>query len=138
MKRLIFLMYLVTISVTALAGKKNEPKNPIIGTWKFSRQSINNDFQKKFDGMRSYPIEYLTFYEDHTFKHEFLDTKNNTGKTLIGKWKNNESAITINYSDIEFAVNSKYFFLDNDLVIGQNFNHVIFTKSITDFPIVMK
>lgn len=36
--------------------------------------------------------------------------------------------IKINYSKIDFDLSLTYFFIDNDLILGENFNHVIFTK----------
>lgn len=138
MKTAFFLLCLVAMFGTTLAQRKNETENPIIGTWKFSRQSINNDFQKKFEGMRNFPNEYLTFYQNHTFRHEFMDTKGNVGKELTGEWKLKNDAISILYDEIDFNLKTNYFFIDTDLVLGQNFNHVVFTKQSINEPIVMK
>ena len=132
MKKAFFLMCFVAVSVTALAQRKNETKNPLLGSWKFSNQTEINDFQKVLKYKRNYPTEYFIFESNHDFKHDFYDQKNNLAKTLKGKWKSQDDNITIIYSDIKFSFVTSYFFIDKDLVLGQNFNHVIFTKEKAD------
>ncbi|MCC6515402.1 MAG: lipocalin family protein [Chitinophagales bacterium] len=140
MKKAFFLMCLVAISVTALAQRKSETKNPLIGTWKFTNQTKVNEFQKVFQNKNDFPIEYFTFNANQTFKHEFLDADEHIVKVLTGKWKKgSNSSITIYYKDIEFELNTAYFFIDKDLVLGQNFSHVIFSKQdMFDKNIAMK
>ena len=50
------------------------------------------------------------------------------GVLTKGKWKIVDDKIKITYADIDFQLMLSYFFIDKDLVLGQNFNHVIFTK----------
>ena len=140
MKKTLFLMCLVAVFVTALAQRKNETKTPIIGSWKFSNQSKVNDFQKIFENKQSldYQTEYFTFEPNHTFKHEFISKDDKLIRTLKGKWKSVGNKIKIEYSDIDYALTLDYFFLDQDLVLGQNFNHVIFTKGDVDYNMAMK
>lgn len=138
MKKAFFLMCFVAITVTALAQRKNETKDPFIGTWKFSSKTVVNDFQKLFVHKRDYPIEYFTFEANHTFKHDFYDGKKNLVKTLNGKWKSVGDLIQIKYSTIEVELLTHYFFIDKDLVLGQNFSHVIFTRENTDYNVVLK
>lgn len=138
MKKAFFLMCIVAVSVTALAQRKSETKNPIIGTWKFSNQTEVNDFQKINKYKRFYPTEYFTFEANHEFKHEFYDQKNNLAKTLKGKWKTQDDKINLIYTDINYDLSTSYFFIDKDLVLGKLLNHVIFTRDFSDYNVVMK
>ncbi len=138
MKRAFFLMWFVAVFVTALAERKDETKNPVIGSWKFSNQSFVNDFQPVLNYKRNYPSEYFTFEANHDFKHDFYDQKNNLAKTLTGKWKISDGKIKIQYADINFTLTVDYFFIGKDLVLGLNFNHVIFTKENLDYNVAMK
>lgn len=139
MKKTFFLMCFVAVTVTALAQRKNETKNPIVGSWKFSNQSKVNDFQKVFDNKKKdYQTEYFIFSADHTFTHEFIDKDDKLVKTLKGKWKSAGDKIKIDYSEVDYTLSLDYFFIDKDLVLGQNFNHVIFTKGDVDYNMAMK
>jgi hypothetical protein len=133
-------MCFVAVTVTALAQRKNETKNPIVGSWKFSKQSKLNDFQKVFEDkqQRDYKTEYFTFESNHTFTHEFIDKDDKLIRTLKGKWKASGDKIKIVYSDVDYALSLDFFFIDKDLVLGQNFNHVIFTRGDTDYNMAMK
>ena len=115
---------------SAIAQKNKDTKSPIIGSWKFSNQSKLNDFQKVFENKKQndFKSEYFTFEANHSFKHEFIDKDDNLVKTLKGKWKAVGNKIKIEYSDIDYTLTVDYFFIDKDLVLGQNFNHVIFTQ----------
>jgi hypothetical protein len=57
----------------------------------------------------------------------------NSVKTLNGKWKFSGNAIIIRYTGIDYTLISEYFYIGKDLVLGKNFNHVVFTKENTDF-----
>lgn len=138
MKKAFFLMCFVAAVVTALAQRKNETKDPFIGTWKFSNKSAVNDFQKVFQDKRDYPSEYFTFESNHTFIHEFYDKKNNLVKALKGKWKSVNDKISISYTDIDFNLITTYFFIGKDLVLGQNFSHVIFSREAPDYNVALK
>jgi hypothetical protein len=59
-------------------------------------------------------------------------------RTLKGKWKASGDKIKIVYSDVDYALSLDFFFIDKDLVLGQNFNHVIFTRGDTDYNMAMK
>ena len=131
-------MWCVALFVTALAQRKDETKNPVIGTWKFSKQTTINEFQKLFKYKRTYPTELFTFESNHSFRHELLDTKNNIVKIFNGNWKSVHEKIVIDYDDIDFKLVTDYFFLGNDLVMGKNFSHVIFTKYEGDANFAMK
>lgn len=134
MKKLLLLMCFVTTGVTALAVKKNDAQNPIVGSWKFSRQSNQNEFRKVMpnNAHEDYKTEYFIFEGDNKFRHEFVNEKGAVVKVLKGKWKTNGDKVKIEYEDIDYNLTISYFFLDNDLVLGQNFNHVIFSKDNTD------
>jgi hypothetical protein len=133
MKKVLFVMCLVVITITALAGTKNETQNPIVGTWKFSSQSAINDFQKVFNNKNDYKTEFFMFESDKTFKHDFVNKSGNLVKTMKGKWKLVGNKINIVYSDIEYSMTLEYFYIGKDLILGQNFNHVVFTKENADF-----
>ena len=119
---------------SSLAQKQKETNNPIIGTWKYTNHSIKNDFQQVLSATsrKDYENEYFIFASNNKFRHEFVDRDGNVVKVLHGKWKTFGEKINIDYSDIDYTVNSGYFFIDKDLVLGQNFNHVIFTKNEFD------
>ncbi len=138
MKKAFFLMCIVAISVTALAQRKNETNYPFIGTWKFSSKTFVNEFQKSIFNKRNFPVEYFTFEKDHTFRHEFFDSNNHLGKTFTGKWKSSVDNIKISYDEVDFNLSTTYFFIDADLVLGQNFNHVIFSKEISGYNVALK
>lgn len=139
MKTLLLLICFLTTAITASANQKNETQNPIIGTWKFSSQSAINDFQKVFNNQNDYQSEYFMFEPNKSFKHDFVDNAGNLVKTLKGKWKFMGDKIRIEYSDIDYTMTMGYFYIGTDLILGQNFNHVIFTKENIDFqPVAAK
>ncbi len=124
--------------ILALAGsgyaKKSKPINPIFGTWKYTNSSAVNDFQQisNLSSNNERTTEYLVFYPNNEFKHDFINDKGQVIKSLKGKWKIADDKIRIIYSDIDFQLSLNYFFLDKDLVLGQNFNHIIFSKDAMD------
>ena len=133
MKTIIFLACLTIVSFTATSKPNNLPVNQIVGTWKFSSQSKTNDFQKVFTNKANYQTEFFTFESNHRFSHEFMDNKGNSVKTLKGKWKLAGDKISIAYSEIDYTLITEYFYIGKDLVLGKNFNHIVFTKENTDF-----
>mgnify|MGYP000977468026 CR=1 FL=1 len=133
MKTIFTLISFLTITFTAVAEQKNETQNPIVGTWKFSSQSAINDFQKVFANQNNYKTEFFMFEPNKTFKHDFVDNAGNLVKTLKGKWKLIGDKIKIAYSDIDYTITLGYFYIGKDLILGQNFNHVVFTKENIDF-----
>lgn len=133
MRTLFLLIYFVTISVTTIAQKKYETENPIVGSWKFTSQSAVNDFQKVFRNSANCQTQYFTFDTDHHFKHDFLDKDNNLIKSMKGKWKFSGNKIKIEYSDVDYKLAVEYFYIGSDLVLGKNFNIVVFEKSTIDF-----
>ena len=131
MKNLLLLVLFLTMYGNIMA-KFKVTKNPFIGTWKFTNQTAINDFQITFANNKQSDIkfEYFTFESNHTFQHNFLNKNGDLVKSLSGKWKSTGEQININYSGIDFKLSVNYFFIDKDLVLGQNFSHVIFTKDI--------
>ena len=141
MKSTFFLLLVFALSVNVVAQRKNETQKPFIGYWKFSTKSKSNDFQKVFNGSEAvaYKSEFFMFATDGTFKHDLLDTEVNLIRTFHGKWKSSSDKIKIKYAEFDYDLELNYFFIDKDLVLGQNFNHVIFTKEINfENPITMK
>lgn len=139
MKTTFLILMLISISTITLAQRKNEASKPYIGTWKFSRQSENNDFKKVFssNSIKS-SYEYLTFEANGKLKHQFVNQQNEVIKTLDGKWKELNGKIKITYNDFDITLTVDYFFLADDLVLGQNFNHVIFSKENYNNSYTMK
>ncbi|MFN8295069.1 MAG: lipocalin family protein [Chitinophagales bacterium] len=134
MKNLLFILLLLSTIGSAMAKKDKKIKEPFVGSWKFTNQSIKNDFQEVFENKQlNCTDEYFTFEPNTTFTHQFFDKSGNLLKSLKGKWKSLGDKIKIEYSDINFSLVISYFFLDNDLVLGQNFNHIIFTRNNVDF-----
>ncbi|MDB5226705.1 MAG: hypothetical protein JWN78_898 [Bacteroidota bacterium] len=129
MKTLILLLAFFANISYMRATKNNERTNPIIGTWKYKNQSIKNDFQFVLNSKNLQThSESFIFEPNHKFRHEFINDKGEIIKVLTGQWKTVGEKIKISYNTINYAVNVDYFFLDHDLVLGQNFNHVIFSK----------
>ncbi len=131
MKKILLICF-VLFNLTTWA-RKNEAANQIIGTWKFTSHTKVNEFQKVFSNESSYISEGFTFEPNHTFTHEFIGENGNLVKVLKGKWKFAGDKISIIYSDIDYSLTTTYFYIDKDLVLGQNFSHVILTKENTDF-----
>lgn len=133
MKKLLLTAFIfatmLIISMNAF-GNSNEGKSALVGSWKYTTQSSVNDFQKISNTVlkEEYSTEFFIFSPNNSFKHEFLNKEGAVVKTLKGKWKLLNNKIKIEYADFNYSLNLDYFFLDNDLVLGQNFNHVIFTK----------
>lgn len=129
MKKVILVSLLAVLALGGYA-KKDKAPNPICGVWKYSNGSTINDFQRitKQEIKKQNGLEYFVFYENNKFKHEFLDNNKQIYKVLEGKWKASDGKIKINYSGIDFQLSLDYFFIDKDLVLGQNFNHVILSK----------
>ena len=133
MKTLFFWVCLTIANLTAVSKPANQPMNQIIGTWKFSSQSKINDFQKVFTNQPEYQTEFFTFNPNHTFIHEFADENGIAIKSMKGKWKLMGDKISIIYNDIDYIVYSEYFYIGKDLVLGKNFNHIVFTRENVDF-----
>lgn len=141
MKTTFLFLMLISLSTITLAQKKNETSKPFVGTWKFSRQSAINDFQKAFENSQTLKAtyEYLNFEANGKIKHLFVNNENVVIKTLEGKWKEQNGKIKITYNDFDINLSVDFFFLGDDLVLGQNFNHVIFSKeNLIDNSITMK
>ena len=132
-----FLLAALLITLTGSTFGKttnNQDKSPVLGSWKYSRESIVNDFQQvSIDiNKNEYVSEYFVFEPNNKFKHEFIDKNGMVVKTLKGKWKIFNNRIKIEYTDIDYSLTLDYFFLDKDLVLGQNFNHIIFSKDANE------
>lgn len=127
------LLISLTILTLSASARKNESGNQIVGTWKCANQSKVNDFQKVFTNNADYQTEHFTFEPNHVFVHSFINEKGNVVKVLKGKWKFIGDKVNITYADIDYSITTDYFYIGEDLILGQNFSHVIFTKDNTDF-----
>ncbi len=128
MKKVLLLSLFLALAGSGYA-KKDKTNCAITGTWKYSNSSAINDFQRISNlTSTSYSSEYLVFNDKNEFRHEFFDANGLNTKTLKGKWKLYGDKIKISYTDIDFELLVDYFFIDNDLVLGKNLNHIIFTK----------
>lgn len=135
MKTTLFLLCLTVFSAMAQAQRKTENNNPLIGSWMFTKQSKTSELQKLYNKniKQDYQFEYFVFEDNNKFRHEFVDTDGNKVKVLKGKWKiTGENKVRIQYSDIDYELNTSFFFLDQNLVLGQHFNHVIFSRDMLD------
>lgn len=134
MKKVLLIALIIATSIGGYAKKVNQNNSLVVGTWKYTRSSSVNSLQKLSSILPalSYKSEYFVFQPDNKFKHEFVDENNNVVKTIKGTWKLSDNKIKISYSDIDFQFVVDYFFLDKDLVLGQNFNHIIFTKDVLE------
>ena len=134
MGKIILTLLFALLSVIAVAKEKKEINNPISGTWKYTNQSAKNDFHRTLfiNSIKEYNNEYFVFETNNKFRHEFTNTAGIVVKTLNGKWKITGDKIEITYRDIDYSLTVDYFFMDKDLVLGQNFSHVIFTKDNFD------
>lgn len=121
---------LLALLLFALSAGAQKHNNMITGAWKYSNQSAINDFKQILNSIPNgeYAEEYFVFEDNNKFMHQFVDKTGRVIKTLTGKWKTNGDKIAISYSDVDYTVKVNYFFLDKDLVLGQDFNHVIFTR----------
>jgi hypothetical protein len=128
MKKLLLLAALFT-SIT-FSTKANEGKELLVGSWKYSTQSSVNDFQKITNTVSKddYSTEYFIFEKNNKFRHEFINKDAEIVRSLKGKWKLVNNKIKIEYVEPNYSLTLDYFFLDQDLVLGQNFNHIIFSK----------
>jgi len=128
-KFLLITAIIASVSAGTFAKGSNEKKE-LVGSWKYTNASAKNDLQKISDKVSNvdYVTEYFTFQDNNKFKHEFLNENGAIVKTLKGKWKVIANKIKIEYNDFNYNLNLDYFFLDKDLVLGQNFSHIIFSK----------
>lgn len=141
MKKVLFLMLFAATFGNAIAQKNGNSNNPILGTWKFTNQSQKNEFQNVLSFCKDEIIkeEYFVFQAKNRFQHQFINDKGIVVKTLEGKWKADNSKIKITYNALDYNLSVYYFFLGEDLVLGQNFSHVIFTKdNLNDQNFTMK
>lgn len=133
---LLFILFFVAISTnTNTFGKSHHVvKNTIIGSWKYTTKTIINDFQRisNINLKTEYSTEYFIFSSDKSFRHEFLNKEGAVVKVLTGKWKLYNKKIKIDYVNFSYNLNLDYFFLDKYLVLGQNFNNIIFSKDDID------
>ncbi|MFN8266959.1 MAG: lipocalin family protein [Chitinophagales bacterium] len=127
-------LLLLLISVGFAKGKK-EAASPLIGSWKFTRESKINDFQKAMakNSGTDFTTEYFIFEKNQQFRHEFIAQDGAVIKVLTGKWKIADNKVKIEYANIDYTLNTDYFFIADDLVLGQNFNHVVLSKGDKGF-----
>ncbi|MDB5228259.1 MAG: hypothetical protein JWN78_2452 [Bacteroidota bacterium] len=129
MKQTITLYFFLIILNFSFAKNTTVSVNPIMGSWKYTAQSSTNDFQQVLNACsKDYCTEFFVFGDHNKFSHQFVNDKGIVVKTLTGKWKTDGDQLDVKYSDIKYSMHVQYFYLDKDLVLGQNFNHAIFTK----------
>ncbi|HUM51082.1 MAG TPA: hypothetical protein PK431_04675 [Chitinophagales bacterium] len=137
---LFFILFAATIGNTF--AKKNAINNsPVLGTWKFTKKSAINEFQQVqlMNKNETVKEEFFVVSAKNKFQHQFVNDKGIVVKTLTGTWKADKSKIKIEYHELDYKLNVDYFFIGTDLVLGQNFSHVIFTKdNLNDQNITMK
>ena len=137
---LFFILFAATIGNTF--AKKNANNNsPVLGTWKFTKKSAINEFQQVqlMNKNETVKEEFFVFSAKNKFQHQFINDKGVVVKTLTGTWKADKSKIKIDYKELDYILSVDYFFIGTDLVLGQNFSHVIFTKdNLNDQNITMK
>ena len=137
MKTRLLLLLMISFPFILSAQRNHEAQKPFIGTWKFSHKSKTSEFNKVFnsDEIR---YEYFTFESNGKFIHHLQNKDGQTVKVLCGKWKSLNDKISISYTDIDYKLQVDYFFIDKDLVLGQHFNHVVFTKGDLEYNVAMK
>lgn len=133
MKTIVFLVLFTILSLPSFSKKNIQPVNRIIGTWKFSKQTQYNDLQHIPNNDMGFQTEFFTFEPNHRFTHEFTGEIGQTVRLLKGNWKFEGDKLRIDYSGIHYSLTTDYFYIDSDLVLGKNFNHVIFTRYNVDF-----
>ena len=141
MKKVLWITVFLAILTSTFSKNRKESNSPLIGTWKYTAHSVENNFQYIFNSVckQSYSTEFFIFENNNVFRHEFINNLGNVVKILKGKWKSINDKVTITYSDVKFSISVDYFFLDKDLVLGRDFNHVIFSRSTIDLEnIAMK
>jgi hypothetical protein len=131
MKSTFFLCFVV-ISFTALAQRRNETKNPLIGTWKFTQQSKMSADRTSSKYFPIYKTEYFVLDAGQKFKHFFLDADNVLVKVLEGKWTATNNKLRMKYSTIKYEFDTDFFCLDDELLLGSNFKFLTFTKQEND------
>ncbi len=130
MKKHLLLALFAVISLTTFAQRKENANSPLNGSWKYSRQSVKNDFQ--FVGKSKTAVQHATeeliFEGKNQFRHEFLDKDGFVVKILKGKYSIQNDKVKIVYADIKYELTVDYFFIGDELVLGNNFQHIILTK----------
>ncbi len=135
MKNILFLTCLTAISISTFGLDKYDYQTPLMGTWKFSKKTVINDYEQIFKSIQEYQSEYYTFEADNVFTHEFFNKEGDIVKTLTGRWKSKNDEIRLKYEDVSFNIILDYHFTNKDLVFGNDLNHVILTKSLIDFKV---
>ena len=81
MKNLLIILSFLTMIGNAMAKKEKELKAPFIGSWKFTNQTVVNDFQKvkQYKLQNQYESEYFIF---ESIPVNFCQKVENNSKTL--------------------------------------------------------
>lgn len=127
MKTLLLTAVLSGMLCISYAGGKPKNKSPLTGTWNFTNASKTVDFADSKIFV-SADKEQFIFNADFTFSHVFLSKDNRTLKSLKGTFTLEGNKISMHYADVDFTLNTQYFFIGNDLVLGSALSHFIFTK----------
>lgn len=125
-------MCFVAYTVTALAQRKDETKNPLTGIWKFTQQSVMSTDRELSGFFPVYKTEYFVLSHDEKFKHVFLDEEGTVVKVLEGKWEDSGNTLYIRYSGIKYKFSTNYFFIGDELILGDDFKYITFTKQQED------
>ncbi len=127
MKNLLLTAALASMLCISYAGSKPKNKSPLTGVWNFTNASKTVDFAESKIFV-SADKEQFIFNADFTFSHVFLSKDNQTLKSLKGIFTLEGSKICMRYTDVDFTLDTQYFFIGNDLVLGSALSHFIFTK----------
>ncbi len=127
MKTLLLTAALAGMLCISYAGGKPKNKSPLTGTWSFTNASKEVDFAESKIFVAADKEQFI-FNADFTFSHIFLSKDNQTLKSLKGTFKLVGNSISMHYADVDFTLNTQYFFIGNDLVLGSALSHFIFTK----------
>lgn len=131
MKNITAIFFILSFCINTCFAKSNKSiQQPIVGTWKYINKTAVNEFDKinyknKADIIS---VEYFTFDASNHFYHYFLNKNGEVVKSMRGSWKIFDDKIQIKYKDIKFTLLTDFFFIGNDLILGKNFNHVVFTS----------
>jgi hypothetical protein len=131
MKNTIAIFFILLVSMNLSFAKKNKSiAHPIVGAWKYINKTSVSEFDKITYKNTSEIVtaEYFKFDADNHFCHYFLNNNGEVVKSMSGSWKMMDNKIQIKYKDIKFTLLTDFFFIGTDLILGKNFNHVVFTS----------
>ncbi|HNF48010.1 MAG TPA: hypothetical protein PKO18_00910 [Chitinophagales bacterium] len=136
MKKKLYSTLLCTLAIIGLLFNthakptKKAISSPVIGSWKHYNSAMltKNNLGYKSRPELNYSKEEFTFYDNATFKHDFINEDGILIKSLKGKWSATNNKIDLVYDNLAYNLSTNYFFIGDELVIGQAFNHIILQK----------